>query len=244
MSGWTYTRYELLRAVRNRRYLVFSLVFPLILFFAIAGPGRGQGDLGDTGISVPLYFMVGMAGFGGMSAMMNSGGRIASERSVGWNRQLRITPLKPSAYFRSKVVAAYLTATVSIVALYASGVALGVRLSAAEWLEMTGLILVGLIPFAAIGIAVGHYVTADSAGPVLGGAISVFALLGGTWFPVGDGVMGDIAHALPSYWLVQASHVALGGRGWTALGWAVVAAWSVAFALIAARAFRRDTRRV
>jgi ABC-2 type transport system permease protein len=244
MSTWTYTRYELLRAIRNRRYFVFSLIFPLVLFFAIAGPGRNQDDLGGTGISVPLYFMVGIAGFGGMSAMMNSGGRIATERSVGWNRQLRITPLRPLAYFRSKVVVAYLTATASIVALYVSGVALGVRLSAGEWLEMTGLILVGLIPFAAIGIALGHYLTADSVGPVLGGAISVFALLGGTWFPIGHGVMHDIAQALPSYWLVQASHVALGGPGWTAGGWAVVALWSVAFALVAARAFRRDTQRV
>lgn len=244
MSSWTFTRYELLRAVRNRRYFVFSLVFPLILFFAIAGPDRGKGDIGGTGISVPLYFMVGMAAFGGMSAMMNSGGRIASERSAGWNRQLRITPLRPRAYFRSKVVAAYLTATVSIAALYASGAALGVRMAAGDWLQMTALLLVGLVPFAAIGIAIGHYVTADSAGPVLGGTISVFALLGGIWFPLGSGVMHDIGQALPSYWLVQASHVALGGRGWTALGWAVVAAWTVAFALIAARAFRRDTGRV
>jgi ABC-2 type transport system permease protein len=244
VSTWTYTRYELLRAIRNRRYFVLSLVFPLVLFFAIAGPDRGQGDIGSTGISVPLYFMVGMAGFGGMSAMMNSGGRIASERSVGWNRQLRITPLRPSAYFRAKVVTSYLTAAAALLLLYASGVALGVRLSAGEWLEMTGLILVALIPFAAIGIAIGHYLTADSAGPVLGGAISVFALLGGIWFPIGNGVMHDIAQVLPSYWLVQASHVAVGGSGWSAGGWAVIAVWSVAFAIVAARAFRRDTGRV
>lgn len=245
MSGWPYIRYELLRTVRNRRYLLFSLLFPLILYFAIAAPNRGQGDVGDTGISVPLYFMAGLVGFGGMSAMMNTGGRIAAERSAGWNRQLRITPLRPFAYFRSKVVTAYLTAGISMALLYVSGVALGVRLPAGHWLGMTGLILVGLIPFAALGIALGHYLTADSVGPVLGGAISVLALLGGVWFPVAhSGVMHDIALVLPSYWLVEASHVSLGGSGWSATGWVVVAVWTAVLTVLAAHAYRRDTQRV
>jgi ABC-2 type transport system permease protein len=54
--------------------------------------------------------------------------------------------------------------------------------------------------------------------------------------------MHTIAHALPSYWLVQASHVGTGG-GWGAPGWAVVAAWSVGTALAAGWAYQRDTRR-
>ena len=48
---------------------------------------------------------------------------------------------------------------------------------------------------------------------------------------------------LPSYWLVQASHVATGGRAWGATGWVVVAAWTVVLTALAARAYRRDTRR-
>ena len=38
----------------------------------------------------------------------------------------------------------YLLAGLSIVALYACGAAFGVSLSAGRWLEMTGLLLVGL----------------------------------------------------------------------------------------------------
>ena len=41
---------------------------------------------------------------------------------------------------------------------------------------------------------------------------AVFAFLGGIWFPLGSGVMHDIGEALPSFWLVQASHVSLGGE--------------------------------
>jgi ABC-2 type transport system permease protein len=56
--------------------------------------------------------------------------------------------------------------------------------------------------------------------------------------------MRTIAEALPSYWLVQAAHVGLGGAGWGALGWTVVGAWTVGAAVAAQRAYTRDTKRV
>ncbi len=238
-----YTRYELARTFRNRRFFLFSLGFPLILYYAIAAPNRNAHDLGGTGIGAPLYFMVGLAAFGTMSGVLGTGARIAAERQTGWNRQLRLTPLSPRTYFRTKVLTAYLTALVTIVLLYAAGSSLGVRLDAGERLDMTGLLLVGLVPFAALGIVLGHLLTADSIGPAMGGATAIFGLLGGTWFPITSGVMQDVAQALPSYWLVQASHVALGGAGWSRLGWVVVAAWSVAATALARYAYRRDTGR-
>jgi ABC-2 type transport system permease protein len=185
-----------------------------------------------------------LAAFGAMNAVVSTGGRIAAERSAGWTRQLRLTPLSTRAYFRAKVATAYTLALVTLAALYSSGAMLGVRLQTGMWLRMTGLMLLGLIPFVALGIFLGHVLTADSTGPVIGGITAVFALLGGTWFPIQSGVMHDIAEALPSYWLVQASHVSLGGPGWTALGWFVVVAWTVALGILAMRAYRRDTTRL
>ena len=96
---------------------------------------------------------------------------------------------------------------------------------------MTGLILVGLVPFVALGVLMGHMLTTDSIGPAMGGTTALLSLLGGVWFPVNSGALHDIAEALPSYWLVQASHVALGGRGWSALGWVIMAAWAVVLAV-------------
>ena len=51
--------------------------------------------------------MIGLAAFGTMAAILSSGTRIAGERAVGWNRQLRVTPLRTRDYFRAKVVTAY-----------------------------------------------------------------------------------------------------------------------------------------
>jgi ABC-2 type transport system permease protein len=245
MSSLAYTRYELLRTFRNTRFFVFSLGFPLVLYFLIAGPNRNEHNLGSSGLSAPLYYMVGLASFGTMAAVLSTGGRIASEREAGWNRQLRLTPLSVRSYFRAKVATAYAMALSSIVLLYAAGTILGVRLSADRWLSMTGLMLVALIPFAPLGIFGGHLLTADSVGPAIGGGTALFAFLGGTWFPItGGGALRDIAQCLPSYWLVQASHVALGGRAWSGKGWLVIAIWTIVASALAAWAYRRDTARV
>jgi ABC-2 type transport system permease protein len=241
MNAATYTRYELLRTFRNRRFFIFSLGFPLVLYFVIAGPNKNDHDFGGTGISAPVYYMIGLTAFGAMNAVLAAGARIAGERSAGWNRQLRITPLTTRSYFSAKILTGYLMAGCTIAVLYISGATMGVRLPAGDWLEMTGLILVGLVPFVALGILFGHLLTVDSIGPAMGGSTALFALLGGTWFPVSNGTMKDIAEAIPSYWLVQASHVGLGGSAWGALGWAVIAGWTVVLTALAARAWRRDT---
>jgi ABC-2 type transport system permease protein len=243
MRRFAYVRYELLRTFRDRKFVLFTFGFPLVLYFVIALPNRAEQDIGGTGISFPLYYMVGLAAFGAMIAMIASGGRIASERTTGWTRQLRTTPLTPRAYFTAKVVTAYAIAVFGVLLLYAAGAILGVRLPAADWLAMTGLIVVALLPFAALGILLGHLVTVDSVGALAGGLTSLLALLSGNWFPLGeDSVLSDAAQLLPSYWLVQASRVGLGG--WEATGWIVVTAWTAVLTGLAYWAYRRDTQRV
>jgi ABC-2 type transport system permease protein len=239
-----YARYELLRTFRNRRLYILSIAFPLVLYYAIAGPNRHEHSLGGTGISAPVYFMVGLVAFGTMNAVLGSGARIAAERGVGWNRQLRLTPLSSRSYFRVKVLTAYVMAAVTIALLYIAGATLGVRLNAGDWIGMTGLILIGLAPFAALGILLGHLVTPDTVGPAIGGTTALLALLGGVWFPITSGAMHDIAEGLPSFWLVQASRVGIGGHAWGTTGWLVVGLWTVAAAALARRAYARDTQRV
>ena len=46
---------------------------------------------------------------------------------------------------------------------------------------MIGLMLVGLIPIAVLGILLGHLLTPDSLAPAVGGTIMLFALLGGAY---------------------------------------------------------------
>ncbi len=243
MTGSTYLRYEVLGNFRNLRFVFFTLAWPLILFFTVAGPQRHHTF---DGIAFPLYFMTGMAVMGTMIAVVSNGARIAAERSVGWTRQLRITPLTTGAYFSAKVVCGYLMALITIAAMFLAGTALGVRLSAGEWLTVTGLLLIGLVPIALLGLVLGHLLTPDSLAPAVGGVVTLFALLGGAYgFLVAtSGPLFEVMKALPSYWLVQAGKTALGGGSWPAEGWVVIAIWTAVLAPIAVLVYRRDTSRV
>jgi ABC-2 type transport system permease protein len=244
VSSRTYLRYELLRTFRNRRFFFLSLGFPVVLYFLIAAPNRSETDLGGSGISAPVYFMVGLAAFGTMNSMLGAGARVAAERSAGWNRQLRLTPLSTRAYFRTKVITGYAMSAATVALLYIGGASLGVHLAAVDWAKMTVLLLIGLVPFAALGILIGHLLTADSVGPAIGGVTALLSILGGVWFPVGSGgILHNVAQALPSYWLVQASRVGIGGPGWSSTGWIVVTVWTVVAARLAMREYRRDTGR-
>ena len=243
----TYIRYEFVRLLRNKRFFIFSLIFPLVLYVTVAGSNKHQTvDFSGITLSFPLWYMVNMAGYGAMIAALAGGARIAAERSTGWNRQLRLTPLSPRTYFRTKVLTSYAMAIVSIALLFVAGISYGVSLHPADrWFQMTSLILVGLAPFVALGVMAGHLLTVDSMGPALGGGSAFFGFLGGQWFPLPNhGALHYIGEGLPSYWLTQASRVGIGDKGWGATGWIVIAVWTVAAAALARWAYRRDTGRV
>jgi ABC-2 type transport system permease protein len=236
-----YTRFELLRTLRNVRFMFFSLAFPLVLYFLVAGSNR---HVKLAHLPFPVYYLAGMASWGTMTAVTSIGARIALERQVGWTRQLRITPLSTRAYFGSKLLSGYLVALLALAILCLAGLSLGVSLTGGAWASMIGLILVGLIPFAVMGVLLGHLVSPDSAGPALGGGTAVFALLGGAWGPLGSsGFLHDLTKLIPSYWLVQAGHSAYTHQGWPLQGWIVLIVWTLALLRITARVYRRDTGR-
>ena len=139
----------------------------------------------------------------------------------------------------------YLRALLTIALLALAGTAFGVRLTAHEWLTVVGLILIGLIPFAVLGILVGHLLNADSVAIAVGGIVTLFALLGGAYafLLAKSGPLFEVMKALPSYWLVQAGKAADGGGGWPAEGWIVVAVWTLALLPLAVFAYHRDTKR-
>jgi ABC-2 type transport system permease protein len=238
----TYLHYEIRRRLRNRQSYIYSLIFPIALFFFLGSANKHDANF-DNGLSGAAFYMIGMLTVGATAAVVSSGALIAIERQSGWNRQLRLSPLSPKVSILTKVIIGYLIAGITIALLYVAGIGEGVRLSPLHWVQMTVLILIALIPFALMGIWIGHQFSADAMGALMGIALAVFAILGGSYFPVNGGIIGDIGEWIPSYWMNQAGRVGLGANAWSAKGWLVIAIWSVVFAALAARAFRRDTKR-
>jgi ABC-2 type transport system permease protein len=243
MTSATYIRYEITRNFRTWQFVFFALAWPLIVYFTVTSANRHA--IFD-GVSFPLYFMTGMAAMGTIIGVVSRGSMIAVERSIGWTRQMRITPLRTGAYFGAKVLCGYLMALLSIAVMGLAGLIMGVRLPATEWLSMAGLLLVGLIPFAVLGILLGHLLAPEALMPAVGGITTLFALLGGAYgFLVArSGPLFDVIKGLPSYWLVQAGKAVLGHGSWPAEAWLVIGAWTVVLVPLAIIIYRRDTSRV
>jgi ABC-2 type transport system permease protein len=240
----TYVRIELLRVFRSPRFLIFTLTMPLVLYVLLAA---AYGTDTISGAAPTAWFMVSMSVFGAMGAATSAGGRIAVERAAGWTRQLRLTPLSGPAYLTAKAATALLVAIPSLLLLYAAGHFLKhVDLPLSTWAEMFGWTLVGLVPFVALGLVIGHAFSSDVLGALSGALFTVLALLGGVWFPVSQmpAALADVARALPSYWLAQAGRAPLTGDTIGGHGLAVLGAWTVVLGALAIRLYRRDTARV
>ena len=90
----TLLRIELLRVLRNRRTMIFTLVMPAV-FYLIFGVSQSYADQDAGRGNVAAYIMISMAAYGAMIASTGGGAMVATERAQGWSRQLRLTPLSP-----------------------------------------------------------------------------------------------------------------------------------------------------
>ncbi|MFI9600727.1 MULTISPECIES: ABC transporter permease [Streptomyces] len=178
-------RLELTRALRNRKFLFFSVLYPSILFLIIAGKADGVTEVDGTGLTVPTYMMASMASFGALTAvLMGNSERIAKERESGWVRQLRLTTLPGRGYVLAKTAAAAVVSLPSIVLVFVVAAAVKqVRLEAWQWLALTGAIWAGSLVFAALGVAIGYLATGDAVRPITMIVYFGLSLLGGLWMP-------------------------------------------------------------
>jgi ABC-2 type transport system permease protein len=238
-----YLRTEMLRLVRNKRVLIFSILMPAVLLLIFGGLYKGSAL---NGVSAAAYLMVSMGLFGSMSAAIGSGGSIAVERGIGWNRQLRLTPLTPTSYVATKVVLSLAMALPPLLVTYAVGVvALGVRLPAVTWLLIAGGSWLGALPFAALGLIVGYLAKPDSVQQVSGLLYMLLAAFGGIWVPVEQmpKLMHQIAEWTPAYWVGLVARAPLLHTGANLRAVEMLLAWTVVLAVVALRRFRADTAR-
>jgi len=239
----TYLRLEIMRLIRNKRVLIFSILMPAILVLVFGGIYKGSAL---NGVDASAYLMVSMGIFGSMSAAIGSGGTIAVERGIGWNRQLRLTPLSPGSYLLTKVLLSLLMALPPLLVTYAVGaIALGVRLPALTWLLITLGAWAGALPFAALGLVVGYVAKPDSVQQVSALFYLLLAAFGGIWVPIEamPKLMHQIAEWTPAYWVGLVARSPLFHQALTQRAVLMLAGWTIVLALIAARRFRADTAR-
>ncbi|MFC8808582.1 ABC transporter permease [Streptomyces anthocyanicus] len=236
---------ELTRALRNRKFLFFSVIYPSALFLLIAGSADATREVDGTGLTLPTFFMVSMASFGALTAvLMGNSERIAKERESGWVRQLRLTALPGRGYVLAKTASAAVVSLPSVVVVFVVAAAVkDVRLHAWQWLALTGVIWAGSLVFAALGVAIGYLATGDAVRPITMIVYFGLSMLGGLWMPTTTFPqwLRDVAEWLPTH-----AYAALGqsieqSHAPHAQDLAVLAVYFVLFAGGAAWLYRKDT---
>src|SRR5690349_8519285 len=119
----TLMRIELKRMLRNRRTIIFTLIFPAAMFLAFGGSSGSDDRVGSGNVSA--YIMVSMALYGAALTAAAGGAMVALERSLGWSRQLRLTPLNPVVYIVVKALVALFMGALAIAAVNAVGLLQG-----------------------------------------------------------------------------------------------------------------------
>jgi ABC-2 type transport system permease protein len=194
---------ELTRALRNRKFLFFSVIYPSVLFLIIAGNADSTTKVPGSTLTLPTYMMVSMASFGALTAvLMGNSERIAKEREGGWVRQLRLTTLPGRGYVLAKTASAAVVSLPSIVIVFAVAAAVkDVRLEAWQWPALTGAIWAGSLVFAALGVALGYLASGDAVRPITMITYFGLSMLGGLWMPTTTfpGWLQDIAEWLPTH---------------------------------------------
>ena len=194
------TRAELRRLMRNRRYFIFTVAFPVVLYLLV---GK-QVSTTAYGVAFGAYYMISMATFGAFSGALNGNAqRISQEKKEGWIRQLRLTPLPANAYVVTKVLVSFATTVPAIVIVLLLGRFYGnVHLPGWEWPVIGVTIWFGATIFAALAVAVGYRFPPDQVQPVTLTVYFIFAIIGGLWFPVG-GFLESIGKFTPTYEAVK-----------------------------------------
>jgi ABC-2 type transport system permease protein len=232
-----YARLELRRALRNRRHVMFSVGIPVFFYLLYTGVLGGKDAAVDPTWSAT--FMISMAAYGMIAASLASAMPIAQERASGWTRQLRITPLAPSAWIVTKLLVAYLTGLPALVLVSLAAIVLNhVDLPPATWVAILVSMAIGVLPFVGLGMLIGFVLDVNSAQGAMTITSIGLAVMGGLWAPLStfpDG-LATIGRMLPSYRFADLgwSSRATGAPDLT--DFAFVAAWALlAFVLVAWR---------
>lgn len=242
-----YIRLESWRQLKDARTLGFSLAVPLVMLFAFGGAFGASGAI-DKVTSLPWIVVstIQMAAYGAMIAALSQSFNIVTERSLGWNRQLRITPLSGTGYLVSKLVTAMALAAVGIVVV--TGVSIAVfhpDLSPLAWLAAGAGVWFGVLPFALVGVLIGQFAKPTYAQPLFMVVFMGMSLLGGLWVPlqIFPQWVSDIAQVVPSYWLNRLGQMGAQLSGEVLTPALVLLGWTVALGAFIVWRYRRDAAR-
>lgn len=243
-------RYEVRAFVRDPTATFFTLALPvvfLLLFVTIFGS-----ETLDSGVDTSTYYVPGIAALAVVTAtFVNLSITLTQQRESGILKRVRGTPLPPWVFLAGRLATAVLLGLLMAILLVALGRLLyGVAVPGATMVGFVVALVVGAAAFCALGVAVTAVVPTEAAAPAVANAVTLpLFFVSGIFIPaesIPDWLLA-IADVFPVKPFADALFTAFdprtAGLGLSPPDLAVVAAWGLAGALVAARTFRWTPRR-
>jgi ABC-2 type transport system permease protein len=239
------TWYELLGLWRIPAFTISGLVLPVMLFAFFGLPNVGRRL---DGVDAGGYLLASFGAYAvGSMMVFNFGIGVANDRAAKLDLLYRATPLPPLVYMAAKLVTAVVFALLALLLLFGFGVlAGGIRLEVAAWAQIISRLLVGSVPFAALGFAIGYTAGPSAASGVASLIYLPLSFASGLFMPLAamPEVVQRAAPYLPTYHYGQ---LAWGAVGAPSEPLAVSALWLAGYAAlflaIAARGYYAEEQR-
>lgn len=244
----TFTRHELGRRL-NRQTLLVTLLLPAVLYLALYRTGGANSDTALPHGNFAAWMMIGIALYGAATASTSSAASISVERSVGWMRTIRMSPVTPTSYVLVKLLCSVVVASLPVVVVGALGSITGVRADTDVWVLGLVTAWLGSAIFAALGLVLGLTLRTEVVMHMPGLTMTALAFLGDLFIPL-SGTMREVSQYSPMYgvatlarWRLTEGVTFSGEHSDLAIAAANAGAWFTVFTIFAVLRFRRSTGR-
>lgn len=231
--------------IRTPAVSAVSFAMPLILYLFFAVPSVGTPYL--PGVDLGTFMLASFAAYAVSSVMVfNYGVTIAMDRGQKVDVLMRASPMPGSVYLLARTLTALVLGLAGLVVLIAVAAATGVRLAPGAWIDMTVRLMLGSLPFIALGFALA-YLLSPSAAPAVANLLYLVLAFGSGMLIRVDQMpdfLATLSPYLPTYHYAQLAWGAIGAASEdlpTAAAW--LAGYTVALFAIAAWAYRRESAR-
>lgn len=208
---FTEARYEMLRLLRTIAFAVPLIVLPLAIYLLFGVVFAREAIAKEPALANLLF--AGFAVFAAMGpAIFGVGIVLAMERDAGLMKLKRALPVPTGAYLLAKMVTALFFGVLATSIMIVAGLLVGrLTMSFPQLAAMSAVLVIGTLPFAAIGLFIGAHVSGSAAPAVANLVFLPMSWLSGIFFPLPP-MLRPWAVIWPAFHLDQ---VALAAAGFT-----------------------------
>jgi ABC-2 type transport system permease protein len=195
--------FELKKMRRTLAFALPTLLFPpmfYLLFGVVMGSAKGN-------TAAALYSFAGLSVFGTMApGLFGFGVSLAFEREYGLLVFKQALPMPPGAYLIARMAMAMIFASIiSLLMMLLAKFAGHVPFGFVQGLKVYAIGVLGVLPFCAIGLCVGAYVSGQAAPAIVNVIYLPMAFLSGLWvpMPILPHILQQFAPVWPAFHLSQ-----------------------------------------